>query len=635
MLRGIHTVSKNWIGRIITGVLLGLIAISFTIWGVGDVFRGFGQSTLAKIGSTEIGIEQFRQSYNDHVQQLSRQIGRPIPSDQARALGLDRKLLAQLLAEAALDENARDLGLNLSDAEIAKRITSDSNFRGATGQFDRARFEQLLRQAGYNEARYVAEQRRVSLRRQIVDTVAGELAPPKTALELQHRYINEERSVDYLALGPAQAGDVPQPSSEVIEKFYEQHKLSFRAPEYRKLDLVIVTPTELARSSEVSDADARKIYDERRARYVTPERREVQQIVFANAEEAAAAADRLSKGLTFAQLASERKLKDSDISLGIVPKGAIVDPAVANAAFALKPGAVSEPVTGRFGTVIVHVGKVEPEKIRPYEEVATEIKRDVSLDRARAQVVERHDKIEDERGAGVALAEIAKKLGLPVRRIEAVDRSGRNPDGAPVADLPQGVDLLSRAFASDVGVENDPLQAQGSGYVWFDVVSVAASRDRPLTEIKDKVIERWRNEEIAARLKAKAADLVDKLKGSSINDVAAAAGIKAQTATGLKRGVASSGIPAKAMGEIFRLPKGNAGATEGERSSERIIFRVTEVTIPKLDPASSDIKRIDEAARNSYVEEFMAQYITQLETGLGITVNESALTQALGGSSAN
>jgi len=635
MLRGIHNVSKNWIGRIVTGVLLGLIAVSFTIWGVGDVFRGFGRSTLAKIGGTEIGIEQFRQSYNDHVQQLSRQIGRPITSDQARALGLDRRLLGQMLAEAALDENARDLGLNLSDAEIAKRITSDNNFRGPTGQFDRARFDQILRQAGYNEARYVAEQRRVSLRRQIAETIAGEFAPPKTALELQHRYSNEERSVDYLALGPAQAGDIPQPSSEAIEKYYDQQKLLFRAPEYRKLDLVIVTPTELARGTDVSDAEARKAYEERRARYVTPERREVQQIVFSNAEEAGAAATRLSKGLTFAQLASERKLKDSDINLGVVPKAAIVDPAVADAAFALKPGAVSEPVSGRFGTVLVHVGKVEPEKIRPYEEVAAEIKRDIALDRARAQIIERHDKIEDERGAGVALAEIAKKLDLPVRRIEAVDRSGRNPDGAPVADLPQGVDLLSGAFASDVGAENEPLRAPGGGYVWYDVVSITPSRDRPFAEIKDKVIERWRSEEIAARLKIKATGLADKLKGSSINDVAAAGGVKAQTAKGLKRGVASSGIPAKAMDEIFRAAKGNTGTAEGELPSERIVFRVTEVAIPNLDLASPDIKRIDEAARNSYVEEFLAQYIAQLETDLGTTVNEGALNQALGGSSAN
>src|ERR1044072_7942395 len=118
MLRGIRTASANWLGKTVMGVVMGLLIVSFAVWGIGDIFRGFGRSTLAKIGSTEIGIEQFRQTYNERLQQLSRRLGRPIRPDQARALGLDRQLLAQLLAETALDENARDMGLNLSDADI-------------------------------------------------------------------------------------------------------------------------------------------------------------------------------------------------------------------------------------------------------------------------------------------------------------------------------------------------------------------------------------------------------------------------------------------------------------------------------------------------------------------------------------
>ena len=87
MLRGIHKASSNWLGRVVMGVVLGLIAISFAIWGIGDIFRGFGQSTVAKVGSTEIRVEQFRQLYHDRLQQLSRQIGRPItarPGARAR-----------------------------------------------------------------------------------------------------------------------------------------------------------------------------------------------------------------------------------------------------------------------------------------------------------------------------------------------------------------------------------------------------------------------------------------------------------------------------------------------------------------------------------------------------------------------
>ena len=140
MLRGIHKASANWLGRAVMGVVLGLIAISFGIWGIGDIFRGFGQSTVAKIGSTEIRVDQFRQLYQDRLQQIGRQLGRPILPDQARALGLDRQLLSQMIAETVVDERARALRLGVSDAEIARRVTEDPNFKGITGQFDRSRF---------------------------------------------------------------------------------------------------------------------------------------------------------------------------------------------------------------------------------------------------------------------------------------------------------------------------------------------------------------------------------------------------------------------------------------------------------------------------------------------------------------
>src|SRR6185312_11530233 len=174
MLRNIHKASSTWLGKGIMAVVMGFLVISFAIWGIADIFRGgFGQNNVASIGSSEITIEQFRQFYNERLQQLSRQAGRPITPDQARSLGLDRQLLGQLIAQTTLDEQARNLHLGLSDAEIARRITSDANFKGPTGQFDRNRFLQIIRDAGYTEPRFVAEQRNVLLRRQIAQTVGG------------------------------------------------------------------------------------------------------------------------------------------------------------------------------------------------------------------------------------------------------------------------------------------------------------------------------------------------------------------------------------------------------------------------------------------------------------------------------
>src|SRR5260370_1101964 len=114
MLRGIHKASGHWLGKLVMAGLFGFLALSFAVWGIGDIFRGFGRSSLAKIGSTEIGIEQFRHAYNEHLQQLGRKLGRPITPDQSRALCLERHLLCQLMLAASVDERARQLGLNLS-----------------------------------------------------------------------------------------------------------------------------------------------------------------------------------------------------------------------------------------------------------------------------------------------------------------------------------------------------------------------------------------------------------------------------------------------------------------------------------------------------------------------------------------
>ena len=453
MLRGIHKASANWLGRVVMGVLLGLIAISFGIWGIGDIFRGFGQSTVAKVGSTEIRVETFRQTYQDRLQQLSRQMGRPVTPEQARLAGIDRQMLAQVIAETVLDERARALKLGITEQEVARRVMDDQSFRGINGQFDRTKFEYLIRQIGFTEQRFLAEQRRNLLRQQLVGTVSGEMAVPKTALDALNRFRNEQRTIDYVMLDRAQAGDVAEPSAEVLAKYFEERKVLFRSPEYRKVLLLALTPAEIASAIEISDADLKKGYEERKARYRdAPSGAICSRSCFRSIEEAKAAADKIAKGTTFAALAAERGLKDADTDLGTLTKSAMVDRAVADAAFELKQGEVSAPVEGRFGIVLVQADKIEPASTKPFEEVAAELKQEMAAERAKSELLTVHDKVEDERLGGAPLADLAKKLNLQTRTIEAIDRAGRDRDGKPVADLPQGVDLIGAAFRADSGL---------------------------------------------------------------------------------------------------------------------------------------------------------------------------------------
>ena len=153
MLRGLRKASSNWLGKVVMIAVVGFLVISFAIWGIGDIFRGFGRSTFAKIGNTEITIETFRQLYNERLRLLSNQLGRQLTLEQARQLGLDRQIVGQLIAEIVLDERARALRLGVTDAEISRRITADPSFRGISGTTTTLRYsgarDRILRSAKY------------------------------------------------------------------------------------------------------------------------------------------------------------------------------------------------------------------------------------------------------------------------------------------------------------------------------------------------------------------------------------------------------------------------------------------------------------------------------------------------------
>jgi peptidyl-prolyl cis-trans isomerase D len=628
MLRGIRTASANWLGKIVMGVVVAFLVVSFAIWGIGDIFRGFGLSSVATVGDTEISIDQFRQVYNDRLQQLGRQVGRPITSEQARTLGLDRQVLGQMVAEAALDERAGQMGLSITDTRVAQQIAEEEAFRGPTGQFSRARFDQVIREAGYTEARFVNEQRRMTVRRQLANTINGELIVPKAMLDALNRHQNEQRSIEYVVLDSAQAGEVPAPTPEQITTYFDEHKIEFRAPEYRKITLLVLSPEELGKWKEIPQADLERYYEANRSRYVTAERRHVRQIVFPNEEDAKAARERIAQGTAFGAIASERGLKEQDIDLGTVTKAGIIDPAIAEAAFALKTNEVSEPVKGRFGVALVQTLSIEPEKVSPLEAVAPAIRAVLAKERGKDEMHDIRDKIEDERAAGSTLNEVATKLNVAARTVE-MDRSGRAPDGSPV-QLPQGVQGLPAAFSTDIGVEADPVQFGDGGLVYFEVAGITPSRERTLDEVKEQVEQRWRGEQTAGRLKAQAEELVDKLKaGGTLAELAAAKGVKAEKASGLTRTRPTEDISTGVLEAVFRTAQNEVGSAAGD-PPRQVVFRVTNVTIPTLDPQSPDGKRNAETLRRSIGDAMLAEYLARLEQDIGASINQSALNQATG-----
>ena len=403
-----------------------------------------------------------------------------------------------------------------------------------------------------------------------------------------------QRSIAYIALGPAQAGDIAPPTEEAAQQIFRGAQDPVpRAgiPQGRDRG---GDAGRACQDREVPDEDVKQIFDTYRNRYITPERRHIEQMAFPSMAEAQAASERIKGGLTFSALAAERGLKEQDLDLGTVPKSTIIDPAVADAAFSLKDGEVSAPVQGRFGAVIVTVSKIIPEEAKTFADVAPQIRNEIALARVKKTVLDIHDKIEDARAGGASLEEAAQKLKLPVVTYDAIDRSGRDPAGKPIENLPHAAEVVNAAFATDVGVDNDPLEADG-GYIWYDVTGITPARERTSRRGEEPgrgAVARRRGRHAAEGQGGRHPRQAQKRRHARGHG--SANGVKVETATDITRSKPPEPISAQMIDAIFHTALDAYASAEGDKPTQWIVFRVTDVKTPSFEANSPNGKALNE-----------------------------------------
>lgn len=633
MLEGMRNAAQNWLGKIVLTVLFSFLILSFAIWGVGDIFRGFGAGTVARAGSAEIPTEEFRQEYQTALQNLQQQTRQPITAAQARAMGLDRQVLGRMISDALLNQRARQLGLAMSDADFAAQVMKDTTFHGPTGAFDRMVFQDVLRRNGLTEARFTERQRALYLRQELTGGMISGVKVPRALLEMLHRYANETRSVEYFSIGAAAAGDIAAPTEKDLQTFYETRKNLYRAPEYRKIVTLSISPASLAQPAKISAEALNAEYERVKGqRFTTPEQREVQQIVFKPGEEQAArdALAKIKGGTKFEALAAERNLKPTDISLGTLPLDKFLDPAIGKAAFALKQGETSDVVAGRFGPVLVHVVKIEPLAVRPLPEVEETLRNELAARIAEATVKKIYDQIEDQRTSGKPLEEAAKVAGYTVRTIDAVDAQGRDKKGQPVQDLPHRELLLRAAFASDIGVDNETIVTPDKGYAWFEIAGLEPARERTLEEVREDIAKAWREDQVAQKLREKADELVKKISaGASMEDVAKEAGVKLEHLADVKR-TGHEKLPLGVVERIYSIHTGKAESATGT-GGERIVFKILDAAIPPFNADDPGLKAVATQFERTFGEDIAVQYLAKLQADAGITINQTIMRNVVGG----
>jgi len=624
------TILRNAAGTWVSKLLLVILVLSFAVWGIsGQIFGGLG-SYVVEVGKTRVSILEYRLAYDRQIRQLSQQFGAPLTREQAQAFGVDNQVLAQLVAGAVLDEQAREMRLGLSRDRLAALTAEDPAFRTADGRFDRAQFEWVLRQVGMSPNDYLKNREQVAIRQQIVEAVSDGLTTPDTFLKAMALYQGEDRTVEYVVLNRSLVERVPAPTDEQVTAYFNEHKAEYAAPEYRKISYVKLEPEAIADPAAVTDEDAKKHFDQTIARFTTPEKRTIEQIVFANEDAAQAALDKIRAGTSFEDIVAAEGKTLKDALLGTFEKERVADAAIGEAAFALKQGEVSEIVQGAFGPVLVRVTEITPTIIKPFEEVADQIRSEIALAEANEVLMEVHDAYEDARAAGETMREAATRQQLEVVTIEAVDRTGKTPDGTILTDLPESSTLLREAFDTEVGVENPSIPLGSNGFLFYEVEGVTPARDRELAEVRDQVVADWTTQEAEIRLGERAAAIQKRVAdGEDFAAIAQELGVELQTRRGLKRDANDAGIGQAGVAAAFGVASGESGVVEGPEEGTQIVFRVLETVPPMNATAEAINQQTKDALAAGLSDDLIDQLVAKLQGQYSISVDRSAIQQAL------
>jgi peptidyl-prolyl cis-trans isomerase D len=622
--------------KVFVFILFGGLIVAFAIsMGGNNYFERYTHPSVAKVGSIEITPQQFNQAYQRSIENFSARARQRISTQQAKALGMPQRVLSGLIQDAAIDLDAKNLGLGLSEQGLSKAIKDSEAFQ-ENGKFSQEKYEKFLQRIGYSAPGFEYEFKSDLIRKQIQNIFRSSGIAPATLLNAYNAFFNEERTIAYFTLDTGAAGTVEEPSSETLTAFYEDHKAQFMAPEFRKVAVLAITPEAIAKRVSVSDEELKADYAAKAASYNVPERRKVEIIPFRSQEAAQKAYGGLKSGTAFSEAATSAGFSENDITTGTVSKKELgekfaANQAILDAVFSLKKGEISKPLDGPLSWVIARVLEIVPGQEKSFDEVKDRIRDSVVKVKSAAESAKLIKDFEEERASGLQLQDSAKKLDLPLEEA-TLDARGNGEDGKPVAlAAVQAPAVAAAAFKSGIGVENEALRLPGGGYAWFEVTDIVKSRQKPFEEVKAEVQEAWRKEQIRSKLAAKARDLVAQLnEGTAIADVAKSVGAEVKTSKPLKRKGSEEGLPPQAIAQAFTLAEGGASSVAGEATS-RLIFQVAKIAAPPpLDEAHS--KALEQELAPQIAEDNFAAYLAGVEKAAGVTINQKNLAAAEGGS---
>jgi peptidyl-prolyl cis-trans isomerase D len=500
-------------GSIVVKIMFGMLIVSFGLWGIytRSEHSSSPDTVVATVGDRSIRVDELQRELQPIMERLRQQFGGSVDQQQLKQLGIVDSVLNQLIDRALLDQEAKRLGLEVSDEVIRNAIYENPAFRGADGRFDRQLFAQVLMMNRLSEDQLVARLRDDIPRTDLVQAVTAGVAATRPVAAVLYRYRNEKRVADIVSIPVAAITDVGQPSEEALTKFYEANLELFRAPEYRGFTLASLSPNDVQQTAEIPQDKVRAEYEQRKEEFETPEQRQIQQILAPSEDKAKEAEAALAAGKDWKEVATSVGQNPETIDLGLLNRKEIPHE-LGDVAFELPLDTPSAPIKTPLGWHILRVTKIEPAAAQSFEQAKAAIEAEMKLQEAADRVAKVGNQADDALAGGAPIAEVAQKSGLKLTTVAAVDENGNDPDGKPVALPFAAAEILKTVFATSRGDTSRITDTQDGAIFAVQVDKVTPPQPRPLADVKDKAIAAWQAEQKQERAKKDAETLAAAVK---------------------------------------------------------------------------------------------------------------------------
>jgi peptidyl-prolyl cis-trans isomerase D len=603
MLAAVRRFAKSWVAA----VLIGLLIVSFAVFGIHDVFRQSIKDAVVVAGDRTVSSSEFKRMFENAMKSVSQQNGgQPIPLDVAAANGLDKRVLQSVAQDEAFAALLHKIGLRIGDKQIAAEIQKIPGFFDrVSGRFDKTTYQQLLAQNGLTPDMFERSVRDDLESQQMASGIVSGLRLPRAYAAIAAIYQLETRDVAWFTVEPSNVAKVVPPTDAQLSAFMKENAAQLTKPEFRVITVVRFSPAAVAPGVAVSEDEVKKRYDFRKDTYATPEIRTVVQIPAKDT----AAAQKIAAGLNAGQPPAvvAKSVGVDAIIYDAKPQTAISDHKVAVAAFAMPAGQVA-PVQGDLGMSVIKVVAVTPGKVVPLEQARPAIEAELKKDAAGQKVYDLTQAYDDAHQKGASLTEAAQKAGVPALTMGPLSKEGRDPQGQPVMGLSQK--LVETAFGLPEGGESEVQDAGGGEYFAVHIDRVTPPALPALAEVREQLARVWTMRETAKLMQAKADSLAERVrKGETLDAVASSAGAKLSRVAGVSRQTAQQNkeAPQEVLGSAFgakanevftaNSPTGIAvGRLEGVHAGDGVnASRLTEMARPQMTNAY--LREINDTAR--------------------------------------